>query len=570
MWVTAVASLMPVLALVSPVLADGGGQEIWWNISWIDNANPDGLHPRRVIGVNGKWPPPPVSFQNSELFVVHATNSLDQVTSLHHHGLFFNSTTWMDGVFGITQCGIPSGQTFTYQIPADPTEWGSYWVHSHAYGQYVDGLRSPVTVHPPKEAYSYDGDFTVVLGDWYHTEQNTLLASYLSTSNPQGIEPIPDSGLIYFAQHGSYLPPRPDTHPTGPTSAVGFNENATLPFVPGKTYRLRILNSGAFASFYFWIEGHNMTIIEADGTDVQESPIDVLSVAVAQRYSVLVTARNDTSYNWAIHANMMTSMFDVVPPKLNPNITSSVTYNPSAPLAKLPPHKVDYHDVDDAALIPLQVSPLPKATKTVDLEVLFSLMTDGTNRAMFNNITFNFPLVPTVFSALSLESNATVQRAYTPNSFVLNHFDVVDLIIKNGDTGGHPFHLHGHKFMIAGRAANYTSTDPTQNPPVVERQANPMRRDTIFIEAGASATLRFVADNPGVWFMHCHIEWHLEAGLVVEFIEAPLSIQQHNDVPQFMYNQCRTDGTPYSGNAAGHASTTDLSGLPLGPYPVSS
>jgi iron transport multicopper oxidase len=56
-----------------------------------------------------------------------------------------------------------------------------------------------------------------------------------------------------------------------------------------------------------------------DKTDVQESPIDVLSVAVAQRYSVLVTARNDTSYNWAIHANMMTSMFDVVPPKLNPS-----------------------------------------------------------------------------------------------------------------------------------------------------------------------------------------------------------------------------------------------------------
>ena len=86
-----------------------------------------------------------------------------------------------------------------------------------------------------------------------------------------------------------------------------------------------------------------MTIIEADGvrsnhlrldspgmlmhilwykTDVQESLIDVLSVAVAQRYSVLVTARNDTSHNWAIHANMMTSMFDYVPPNLNPSLLS--------------------------------------------------------------------------------------------------------------------------------------------------------------------------------------------------------------------------------------------------------
>lgn len=103
--------------------------------------------------------------------------------------------------------------------------------------------------------------------------------------------------------------------------------------------------------------------------------------------------------------------------------------------------------MDDAALIPLQVTPLPKATKTVELEVLFSLMTDGTNRAMFNNITFNFPIVPTVFSALSLESNATVQVAYTPNSFVLNHFDVVDLIIKNGDTGGHPLYVTSIEFF---------------------------------------------------------------------------------------------------------------------------
>ena len=62
-WVTTVASFMPVLALLSSVLAGGGGQEIWWNISWIDNVNPDGLYPRRVIGVNGMWPYVLISFE---------------------------------------------------------------------------------------------------------------------------------------------------------------------------------------------------------------------------------------------------------------------------------------------------------------------------------------------------------------------------------------------------------------------------------------------------------------------------------------------------------------------------
>lgn len=68
--------------------------------------------------------------------------------------------------------------------------------------------------------------------------------------------------------------------------------------------------------FYFWIEGHDMRIIEADGTDLQEAPAAMLALTVAQRYSVLVTARNDTTQNWAIHADMDAEMFDGVPDAL--------------------------------------------------------------------------------------------------------------------------------------------------------------------------------------------------------------------------------------------------------------
>lgn len=76
---------------------------------------------------------------------------------------------------------------------------------------------------------------------------------------------ITGSALVYFAQNASYLPPISGTSPSLVTSAVGFNENATLPFVPGKTYRVRIVNTSAFAAFYFWIDGHDMRIIEVDG-----------------------------------------------------------------------------------------------------------------------------------------------------------------------------------------------------------------------------------------------------------------------------------------------------------------
>ena len=74
-----------------------------------------------------------------------------------------------------------------------------------------------------------------------------------------------DSALIYFAQNATYLGPISGTSPDPVTGAVGFNENATLPFQPGRTYRLRVVNTSAFAAFFFWIDGHDMRIIEVDG-----------------------------------------------------------------------------------------------------------------------------------------------------------------------------------------------------------------------------------------------------------------------------------------------------------------
>ncbi|KAI0360410.1 Fet3 protein [Trametes cingulata] len=558
-------STLALLSAAAPAL--GAVHEIWWNITYVENANPDGLQPRRVIGVNGTWPPPPIDVTTDDLLLVHATNSIEEATSLHHHGMFFNSTSWMDGAVGVSQCGIPTGQTFDYVVPINSSgQWGTYWVHAHASGQYVDGLRAPVVIHPPKEAHAYDEEFTVILGDWYHDQHADLLKQFVSIANPGGAEPVPDSALIYFAQNGSYLGPIPGTNPDPVTGAVGFNENATLPFQPGKTYRLRIVNTSAFAAFFFWIDGHEMRIIEADGTDVEESPIDLISITVAQRYSVLVTARNDTNANWAIHANMDTDMFDTVPDTLQPNITSSITYDSSKPVTDL--GTVDaYHDVDDLALVPLIAKPLPPADRTIELEVTFDTMDDGTNHAMFNLVTYNSPLVPSIMSEMSLGENATVANAYGPNSFVIDHLETFDIVLKNGDAGKHPFHLHGHQMQLVGRSQDYTSDDPTLNPPLNNSQPNPMRRDTVQVPSMNSVTLRVTADNPGAWFFHCHIEWHLEVGLAVVFIEAPLVAQERNNIPQFMFDQCKDLGKPISGNAAGHASTTDLTGLTLGPFP---
>ncbi|KAH9948017.1 Fet3 protein [Amylocystis lapponica] len=554
------------LALLAAASSALALQESWWNISYVEGANPDGLFPRRVIGVNGTWPPPSMSIHGDDDLIVHAYNSLDVPATLHHHGMFFNSTSWFDGANKVGQCGIPPGQSLDYIIPLNATpQHGTYWVHSHYGTQYVDGLRSPFVLHPPSEAHSYDEEFTVILSDWYHDPADDLLGQFINIANPGGAEPVPDAGLIYFAQNSTYLGPIAGSSPDPVTGAVGFNENATLPFEPGKTYRLRIVNVGGFAGFYFWIDGHEMRIIEVDGTDVEEYTLDQLGITVAQRYSVLVTALNDTSANYAIHADMDTSMFDTVPPTLNPNVTSSITYNHSAPITDYGGADA-FLDVDDTAIVPLVAVPVYPSTQTIALEFEFDTMDDGTNHATFNGTTYNPPLVPAIMSEMTLLQNATTQEAYGPLTFVVDHLEVFDIVIMNGDTGKHPFHLHGHTFQIVNRAQDYTSSDPALNPPINESQVNPIRRDTVLIPPGTSVALRVIADNPGAWFFHCHIEWHLEVGLAMQIIEAPLVAQQRNALPQEMYDHCAALGFPTAGNAAGLASTTDLDGLPSGPY----
>ena len=122
---------------------------------------------------------------------------------------------------------------------------------------------------------------------------------------------------------------------------------------------------------------------------------------------------------------------------MNQDITSSITYNTSAPLTNNGTINT-FHYVNDIALVPIMVIPQPVASKSFIVNFNFDLTTDGTNHAFINNVTFNYPLVPTVLSELTLGSNAVIQQAYGPLSIVLDHLEVFDIVIQNADTGAHP------------------------------------------------------------------------------------------------------------------------------------
>lgn len=171
------------------------------------------------------------------------------------------------------------GKTLTVSKVNQP---GTYWYHSHETSQYPDGLRGPLIVNDPDSPYKgkYDEERVLTVSDWYHEQITHLMKDFISVTNPTGAEPVPDSALLNDTQ------------------------NLTTAVEPGKTYMFRIINVGAFAGQYIWFEGHTMQIVEVDGIYTEAAEADMIYVSAAQRYSVLITTKNDTSTNFAYVAHM--------------------------------------------------------------------------------------------------------------------------------------------------------------------------------------------------------------------------------------------------------------------------
>ncbi|TQN65365.1 Iron transport multicopper oxidase fetC [Colletotrichum shisoi] len=540
---------VPALLLTSSVLAKT--IELDWNIGWV-LANPDGAFDKPTIAVNGQWPLPLIEADKGDRLVLTVHNHLGNAsTSLHFHGMFQNGTNHMDGAVGITQCAIPPGKSFTYDFKFDQV--GTYWYHAHNDGQYPEGLRGPLVIHDPKGPYEgrYDEELVITFSDWYHRSTRALIKELISVENPTGAEPVPDSALMNDTQ------------------------NLRVNVRPGKTYLVRMVNVGAFASHHVWFEGHPLRVVEVDGVWTDEAAADMLYIAPAQRYSVLLTTRDDAEAgNFAIVGAMDEDLFDVVPDGLNPNVTGWLVYDPRKPLPV--PAAVDEFDpFDDFDLVPVDREEI---YDSVDYSFSFNVkmdnLADGANYAFFNDKTYVLPKVPSLYTALTVgAAHAADPRVYGTYTIphVLRRNDVVEIVLNNEDDGKHPFHLHGHQFQVihrsdedAGAFANGSGSGSG-----VAFPRYPMRRDTLLVEGNGNFVIRFRADNPGVWLFHCHIEWHMDQGLVATIVEAPEALQGRAAIPEGHLEACRAARVPTEGNAAGNTrDPLDLRGENRPPAPL--
>ncbi|KAI8903176.1 Cupredoxin, partial [Gorgonomyces haynaldii] len=504
-----------------------------WTVKWLNGTQPTDLFSRSMIGINDAWPIPPIVGTLGDILEIKLTNQLEHPTSLHFHGFFQNNTNFMDGAIGVTQCGIQPGQTYLYRVNLAQT--GSYWVHGHHFGDYPDGFRTPLIVKNPDEPYKYDDEYIVGLSDWYQQEYGDLFTNLFAIpDNTDGLEPAPNTPLIGDKQYNMYQ------------------------FTAGKTYRFRFVNMATFSTVNVWFEGHNMTIIEVDGVTVQPLEVPIIPVHSAQRYSVLVTAKD--TFNYKLHADLPD--FGNAPEIFRQGVTADLIQDPALPFfenAVVP----DPDLFDDLQLHPYE----PLAAGVPDVYFRYDITSnyydDDLNHAAFNYTVYQYPNVLPLLSALSTGENATNPATYGPwtNSIVLPHNKIIEIAIVNRDReGDHPIHLHGHSFQIVGRGKQ-GGFDIDKLRPTFNALENPVRRDVVFIPLRGWAVIRFRSDNPGAWFLHCHMSWHFNAGLAAQIIEAPEILQQRLQVSPQARDQCLAQGVNVIGNAAGYFDTETFTGL---------
>ncbi|AOW03688.1 uncharacterized protein YALI1_D08684g [Yarrowia lipolytica] len=520
-----------------------------WTVDWTIQ-NPDGVFPRRVISINGEWPLPVINVTKGDRVVIDLYNDLGtQNVSLHFHGLYQKGQNANDGPVWITQCPqtYHNQHTFMrYNFTVDQS--GAYWYHSHVDGQYPDGLRQSFLIHDPEDPYKHDFDehLSFTLSDWYHEEVPDLMVDFLSKYNPDGDEPIPSNLLFNDTQ------------------------NVSIPVEPNRTYKLTIINVGAFVSQYIQFEDHQVQVIEVDGVATEKSePTNLLYITTAQRYTVLLRTKDSATRNFAISTAMDSTMLDSLPDGLNLVQTNYLEYNKNAPKQPVKEWYVNganYNDdafkkkrFDDMALVPLDRQPLlPDADHTIVLNMTMDNLNDGINYAFFNNITYTHPKVPVLYTVLSspngLETNREIYGSNS-NVFLLKHNEVVDVVINNQDDGEHPFHLHGRNFQVPYRSPEYDDDNMTAFDPALKKDFSPipMRRDTVYVRPNGNFVLRYRANNPGVWFFHCHIEWHMSQGLALVMVEAPTEIKQKQTVPENHLQICQAGNVPTAGNAAANS-----------------
>ncbi|KAL8102228.1 laccase-4-like [Apium graveolens] len=526
------------VACLFPVLVECRVRHYKFNVVMANSSRLCSTKP--IVTVNGQFPGPTLTAREGDTVLVKVVNHVKYNVSVHWHGIRQLRTGWADGPAYITQCPIQPGQNYVYNFTITEQR-GTLWWHAH-----ILWLRA--TVHGaivilPKRGIPYpfpkpDKEVVVVLAEYWKADTELV------------INQAQKSGLAPNVSDAHTINGRP-----GPVSNCSAQDAFKLSVEAGKTYMLRIINAALNEELFFKIAGHKLTVVEVDATYVKPFKTDTIVIAPGQTTNVLVTADKSSGKYLMAASPFMDSPIAV------DNVTATATLHYSGTLSSSPtilatPTPQNATPIADNFTNSLRSLNSKKYPAKVPLKVDHSLMITvglGINPcpsckagngsrvvASMNNITFIMPTTallqahyfkikgvfttdfpsnpPFAFNYTGTTPPANLGTTTGTKLYRLPYNSTVQLVLQDTNIiapENHPIHLHGFNFFAVGRGlGNFNPKKDPKNFNLVD----PVERNTIGVPSGGWTAIRFRADNPGVWFMHCHLEVHTTWGLKMAFL----------------------------------------------------
>eukprot|EP00756_Hemistasia_phaeocysticola_P060522 Hpha_TRINITY_DN4099_c0_g1::TRINITY_DN4099_c0_g1_i1::g.63776::m.63776 len=543
----------------------------------------DGYY-RAIHTVNGQLPGPAIEVDEGDEVVVNMVNKLEtQPVTLHWHGMYQHGTNHMDGVSQVTQCATLPGQTFTYRFIADPP--GTHSWHGHHGIQRPDGLFGPLIVRPKVQSArdtktSPGRDYTMTVGVWFHEDQSQLFhkrlgPGWFAGGNPEYGAPFKwgrsvDGKLVSEIPFTSTLINGKGRWNATPAPLEVFGMGY------GETARFRVINSGMSQSLRVSVDGHALTAFASDGYEFEGVGVESVVVSPGESFDFHVEGMTqgdpglgDGNF-WvrvetlevgvhnegrAILRYSGAPVIDPVTHRLGCVARGCVVLN-----CPFPAYPADSglvcRSVHTLTAVHNTIPPPPSGGLTKFLNFAFGELS-------VNNRAFVPPKAP----PLSQPSRAGMVPC--PDSCddaaceCTHKLDIpfgteVTLVFGNIGPhayGLHPVHLHGHSFSVlhigyppynatTGRVCEWPQGAPHPicgttrdivcrngtmncavaswaNGPPNYTNPRPPLKDTVNVPPGGYAVVRFVATNPGLWHLHCHMTHHQYSGLAMMLNEAP-------------------------------------------------
>ena len=500
-----------------------------------------------AFAVNGSVPGPLVRLKEGEAVTLRVANHLAQDTSIHWHGLLLPFQ--FDGVPGVSFPGIKPGETFVYELPA-LRQSGTYWWHSHSDLQEQTGHYGPIIIDPAgPDPVQADRDYVLLLSEFSPLHPHTIMAKlkkgeeYFNRQKTSWTDDYRLSGSDRRMWAGMRMMPTDIADVTGSTYTYLINGHAPEDsleylFSPGERVRLRIINGSAMSFFNIRIPGVRMSVVQADGKNVRPIEVDEFQIGTAETYDIVVepTAEAHTIVAEAMDRSGMAvatlasraGARAPVPSLRDPVLLtmtdmghggmdhsggdhSNMGHAPSTggmdhgsmkmrDTSSLPPNVAVGPGIDMVSANPADRMGDPGlgldkvGHKVLTYRDLTALEPNDDprkpSRHMQIHLTGNMERYMWSFDGRKF--NAVADQ---PIRFAYNERVRVKLV--NDTMMAHPIHLHGHFFELVNGA---------------DRMHQPQKH-TVIVQPGGSATFDLTADEPGDWAFHCHLLYHMHAGM---------------------------------------------------------